>query len=66
MSLKNVKVVPKFTRANVVDFGAVFPNGETQLIARIVYPLDGQIGDSVEANKAIVEVLSKRIKKSVP
>ena len=65
MAARNIRIVTKFTRANVVDFGAVFPNGETQLIARIVYPQDNQLNDSVEANKAIAEILSKRIRKSV-
>lgn len=59
------KVVPKFRTGTVVDFGAVFPDGRTKLVARIEYPDDGQLGDSVEANKEIAEILCRRIKKSV-
>lgn len=65
-SRNNCKVVPKFLYANLVDFGAVYPDGTTRLIARVEYPSDGQIGDSVEANKVIADALSKRIRKSVP
>ena len=61
-----IKIVPKFRTSTIVDFGAVFPSGETRLIARIEYPSDGQIGDSVEANKDIAEILNKRLRKSIP
>ena len=60
------KIVPKFRNSTVVDFGAVFSDGSTRLIARVEYPQEGQIGDSVEANKEIAEVLNRRLKKSIP
>lgn len=60
-----IKVVPKFRTSTVVDFGAVFPSGETRLIARVEFPADGQIGDSVDACREIAEILNKRIRKSV-
>lgn len=66
MASKNTcKVVPKFRTSTVVDFGAVFPDGRTKLVARVEYPPDGQLGDSVEANKEIAEILCRRIKKSI-
>lgn len=67
MALRNTyRVVPKFRNSTVVDFGVILPDGTTRLIARVEYPQDGQIGDSVEANKEIAEVLNRRLKKSVP
>lgn len=66
MALRNCKVITKFRNSTVVDFGAVYPDGTTRLIARVEYPQDGQLDDSVEANKAIADALSKRIRKSVP
>lgn len=66
MTSRNIKIVPKFRNSTVVDFGAVLPDGTTRLIARVEYPQDGQIGDSVEANKDIADILSKRLKKSIP
>ena len=65
-SRSSFKVVPKFRNSTVVDFGIVYPNGDTRLIARIEDPSDGQIGDSVEANKDIAEILNKRLRKSIP
>ena len=65
-SRSSFKVVPKFRTSTVVDFGIVYPNGDTRLIARIEYQSDGQIGDSVEANKDIAEILNKRLRKSIP
>ena len=65
-SRNSCKVIPKFRSANIVDFGVVYPTGETKLVARVDFPPDGQIGDSVEASKQIADILSKRIKKSVP
>lgn len=66
MASRNIKIVPKFRNSTVVDFGVIFSDGSTRLIARVEYPSDGQIGDSVEANKAIAEALSRRLKKSIP
>ena len=62
----NCKVVPKFRSANIVDFGLVYSSGESKLVARVDFPPDGQIADSVEASKQIADILSKRIRKSVP
>ena len=59
MAARNIRIVPKFTRANVVDFGVIYPDGSTYLIARVVYPQDKQLNDNVEANKQIVEVLKE-------
>jgi len=66
MTSRNIKIVPKFRNSTVVDFGAVFNDGTTRLIARVEYPADGQLGDSVETNKEIAEALSRRLKKSIP
>lgn len=66
MASRNCKVITKFRNSTVVDFGIVCSDGTTRLIARVEYPQDGQIGDSVETNKEIAEALSKRIRKSVP
>lgn len=60
------KVVAKFRSSTLVDFVIVLPNGDSRIVGRIEYPLDGQLGESVDANKEIAQVLSKRIKKSMP
>lgn len=66
MAVRNTcKVVSKFRSSTIVDFGVVYPTGETKLVARVDFPPDGQIGDSVEASKQIADILSKRIRKSV-
>ena len=66
MAVRNTcKVVTKFRSANIVDFGAIYPTGEAKLIARVDFPPDGQIADSVEASKQIADILNKRIRKSV-
>lgn len=65
MTSRNIKVVPKFIRANLVDFHVVYPNGDSGIIARVEYPLDNQINDNVDTNRLVADALSKRIKKSV-
>lgn len=67
MATKNsFKIVSKFRSSNLVDFVIVFPNGDSKIIGRVEYPLDGQLGESVDANKEIVQILSKRVRKSIP
>lgn len=67
MAVRNSsKVVSKFRSSTVVDFAIVYPSGETRLIARVEFPADGQLGDSVETSRQIAEILNRRIKKSVP
>lgn len=62
----NSKVVPKFRSSTIVDFGIVYSSGETKLIARVEFPADGQLGNSVETSRQIADILNRRIKKSVP
>ncbi len=66
MAAKSFRVVPKFMSDSIVSFGIVYPNGETRLIARIEFPSDGQLGDTVETCQQIAVLLTKRIRKSVP
>lgn len=66
MSRNSLRVVPKFRSSTIVDFGLVFPSGEVRVIARIEFPADGQIGDSVETCNQISNLLARRMRKSVP
>lgn len=65
-SRNTCKVIPKFRSSTVVDFGALFPSGEIRLIARVEFPADDQLNDSLDASRDIAEILSKRLRKSIP
>lgn len=63
---KSFKVVPKITGVNSADIWCTWNNGEDGvLIARILFPADGQMNDSLECLEAVTASLTKRIRKSV-
>lgn len=67
MASKNsIKVIPKFRSSTIAEFGALFPSGDVRIIARVEFPADGQLGDSVQTCNQIADLLVKRIRKSVP
>lgn len=63
---KSFKLVTKMTSATCADIWCVWNNGENGVvIARIFFPADGQLGDSLECLKAVEACLTKRIRTSV-
>lgn len=58
------RLVQKFNN-NILDIGVVLNNGDSEHIARIVFPADRQTNDDLEAANAICVILKKRIRKSV-
>lgn len=61
----NFRIVPKMTSPNTCDFYVVLANGDSRLIAQVMFPCDGQMNDNVECANTICMALKKRIRKSV-
>lgn len=63
---KSFKLVTKMTSATCADIWCVWNNGEDGVvIACILLPADGQLGDSLLCLEEICDSLKKRIRKSV-
>ena len=50
---------------NVIDVGLVWENGNTEIVARIVFPNDRQICENVKCTEAIIKILRARLRSSV-
>ena len=63
---KSFKLVPKMISANCADIWCLWNHDEDGLvIARILFPVDGQMNDSMECLQEICVSIKKRIRKSV-
>ena len=61
---QNFKIVAKYWEngASIVCEGQ---NGNVQEICRILFPMDGQLGDNIASTEAIINILKRRIRKSL-
>lgn len=66
MMKRTFKLVSKMASATCADIWCVWNNGEDgTVIARILFPADGQMNDSLECLEEVCASLKKRIRKSV-
>ena len=50
---------------NIIDIGLVWENGNTDFVARIVFPNDKMLCDNVRAVDSLIKILKARFRASV-
>ena len=61
---QNFKLIAKYGE-NVASIVYEGQNGDVREICRILFPLDGQLGDNIACTEAIINLLKRRIRKSL-